>query len=251
MLNIIICEDNKNLRIYYQMIIKDYIRNNPERNIKIVLSTGNPKDISIYLNSNSNELNFFLLDIEFPDSKIKGIDLATEIRNNDLNSKIVFITTHEELMPMIFERKVEPLDYISKESGIKKVKEKLCNDLDIAIQRFLKTQNNFSEKFTFKIASKSFHIDIDQINFFESIENTSNILLHAINQNIEFPDTLKSISNRLPSFYRAHKGYLINLNNVQSIKKHENRIFFKNGSFSEISRRKLADLSKKHPELIK
>lgn len=250
LLNIIICEDNRTLRMYYQLIIKDYIKSHPDVDMKIILSTGNPNDINIYLDNNPNEIKFFLLDIEFPDSKVRGIDLATKIRKNDLNAKIVFITTHEELMPMIFERKVEPLDYIAKETGINAIKEKIYTDLDITVERLVRPQNTRLREFKFQIGPKQYAFDIDQINYFESLERTTNVFLHAVNQNIEFPDTLKSISNRVHYFYRAHKSLLINPNNIQSINKSERKIYFKDGSSCDISRRKLVDFSKEHPELI-
>lgn len=250
LLNIIICEDNKTLRMYYQLIIKDYIKSRPDIDMKIIMSTGNPNDINIYLENNPNEMKFFLLDIEFPDSKIKGIDLATKIRKNDLNAKIVFITTHEELMPMIFERKVEPLDYIAKEAGIAAIQKKLYTDLDITVERLIRPQNERLNEFSFRIGSKQYNFDINKINYFESLEKTTNVYLHAVNQNIEFPDTLKSISNKVPHFYRAHKSLLINPDNVQSIKKAERRIYFKDGSFCDISRRRLVDFSRERPDLI-
>lgn len=250
LLNIIICEDDRTLRMYYQLIIKDYIKSHPDIDMKIMLSTGNPNDVNIYLDNNPKEMKFFLLDIEFPNSKIRGIDLATKIRKNDLNAKIVFITTHEELMPMIFERKVEPLDYITKEKGINNIKRKIYTDLDTTVERLVRPQNKRLKEFNFRIGSKQYNFNIDKINYFESLENTTNVFLHAINQNIEFPDTLKAISNRVPYFYRAHKSLLINPDNIQSINKQERKIYFKDGSSCDISRRRLVDFSREHPDLI-
>jgi len=42
--------------------------------MKIVLSTGNPRDIDIYMESHTDDIKFFLLDIEFPDSRTRAID---------------------------------------------------------------------------------------------------------------------------------------------------------------------------------
>lgn len=105
LMNIVICEDNKELRMYYQLIIKNYIKDYPNVDMKIILSTANPRDVNIYMENHTKDIKFFLLDIEFPDSKIKGLDLATDIRKKDPKANIVFITTHEEFTPIIFERK--------------------------------------------------------------------------------------------------------------------------------------------------
>ena len=175
--------------------------------MKIMLSTGNPNDVNIYLENNPDQMKFFLLDIEFPNSKIKGIDLATKIRKNDLDAKIVFVTTHEELMPMIFERKVEPLDYISKEKGISVIKRKLYTDLDITVERLVKPENTRLKEFSFRIGSKQYNFDIDQINYFESLEHTTNVFLHAVNQNAN-KDAVSTNNQLGPGYYNA--GFNLN-----------------------------------------
>jgi len=244
LLNIVICEDNDELRNYYQLIIKNYIKERPTIEMKIILSTANPKDVNIYLESHSDDLTFYLLDIEFPDSKIKGIDLATQIRKCDLESKIVFITTHEELMTMIFDRKVEPLDYIAKENGIKVIEERLNKDLDIAIKRLEPSSKQAEAEFKFYIGQRLYKFNLNKIDYFESSENTHNVFLHSENEIIEFPSSLKSIGNQYKGFYRAHKSLLVNLNNIASLDNHDFKINFKDGTASDISRRKLVLLRK-------
>lgn len=244
LLNIIICEDNKTLRVYYQLMIKEYIKSHPETEMKIVLSTGNPSDVELYIGSHPNDIKFYLLDIEFPDSKIKGIDLATKIRAKDLDAKIVFITTHEELTTMIFDRKVEPLDYIPKEIGLEKIKEKLYTDLDTTIKRLIPMDKRKVNEFNFRIGPKPYTFETDKIDYFESSESTHNIFLHSANEIIEFPSTLKSIEKELPNFYRAHKSLLVNPQNIESIDNLKHKLIFKDGATCDISRRKLAGLKK-------
>ncbi|WP_338232129.1 LytR/AlgR family response regulator transcription factor [Companilactobacillus muriivasis] len=242
LLNILICEDNEKLRMYYQLIIKDYIKKHPEVEMKIVMSTGNPRDIDIYMESHINDIKFFLLDIEFPDSRIKGIDLATKIRKKDANAKIVFITTHEELTTMIFDRKVEPLDYIAKEIGLDAIRNKLYQDLDVAVERLVPVDERSIKEFNFNVGPKPYSVEIDQINYFESVESNHNIYLHSIDSMIEFIDTLRSIESRLPNFYRAHKSLLVNPENIATIDSKNHKLKFKDGSSCDVSRRKLVEL---------
>lgn len=243
LLNIMICEDNEKLRMYYQLIIKDYIKKHPEVDMKIVLSTGNPRDIDIYMESHTNDIKFFLLDIEFPDSRTRGIDLAVNIRKQDANAKIVFITTHEELTTMIFDRKVEPLDYIAKEIGLDAIKHKLYQDLDVAIERLIPADERSIKKFNFNVGPKPYSVEINKINYFESVESNHNIYLHSVNSMIEFTDTLKSIEDQLPNFYRAHKSLLVNPENISSIDSKNHKLKFKDGSSCDISRRRLVELT--------
>ena len=242
LLNIIICEDDETLRTYYQLIIKKYIKKHPEIEMKIIVSTGNPREVDIYMDHHNDDIKLFLLDIEFPDSKIKGIDLAINIRKKDTNAKIIFITTHEELTPMIFDRKVEPLDYIPKEIGITKIQKKLYQDLDIAIDCLDLTNKNSESIFEF--GPKPYAIPKNQINYFDSSEYANSISLHTDSGIIEFHGTLKSIESILPTFYRAHKSLLVNPDNIIDIDNKNSKLIFKNGSSCDISRRKLAILKK-------
>jgi len=242
LMNIVICEDNEELRMYYQIIIKNYIKDHPNVDMKIILSTANPKDVDIYMENHINDIKFFLLDIEFPDSKIKGLDLATDIRKKDSKANIVFITTHEELTPMIFERKVKPLDYIAKEIGLKKIKAKLYDDLDLSFQTIDQNSNDKHNKLTIKIGPKECCINIEQINYFESLENNHKIFVHSTSEIIEFTGTLKEIERTNSSFYRAHKSLVVNLCNIKSIDSVNRRLIFKDNSSCDISRRKLKTL---------
>ncbi|MFC6175448.1 LytR/AlgR family response regulator transcription factor [Companilactobacillus huachuanensis] len=242
LLNIIICEDNDKLRTYYNLIIKSYINEHPGVEMKVSISTGNPRDVNIYMDNQNDAIRFFLLDIEFPDSGIKGIDLATSIRKLDSNAKIVFITTHEELMTLIFDRKVEPLDYISKEIGLKAIKKKLYQDLDVAIERLVPiTERNVD---TFEFGPKPYVIPTNQINYFESLEYKHSVIMHSSKDTANMPDTLQSIAARLPKFYRAHKSILVNPANIESIDDKRSKLVFKDGSSCDISRRKLVELRK-------
>ncbi|CAJ1191119.1 Accessory gene regulator protein A [Companilactobacillus paralimentarius] len=245
LMNIVICEDNEELRMYYQLIIKNYIKDHLNVDMKIILSTANPRDVDIYMENHINDIKFFLLDIEFPDSKIKGIDLATSIRKKDSKANIVFITTHEELTPMIFERKVEPLDYIAKEIGLKGIKEKLYRDLTLSFQTMGKTSTDKHKNFTFKIGPKKYNLNIEQIDYFESLENNHNIFVHSTSEIIEFTDTLRSVEKKSSNFYRAHKSLVVNLGNIKSIDTAHRELIFKDDSTCDISRRKLKILKQK------
>ena len=240
--NIIICEDDETLRTYYQLIIKKYIKKHPEIEMKIILSTGKPREVDIYMDHHGDDIKLFLLDIEFPDSRIKGIDLAINIRKKDTNAKIVFITTHEELTTMIFDRKIEPLDYIPKEIGIAEIQKKLYQDLDVAIDRLALINKNSENIFEF--GPRPYAIPKNQINYFDSSEYVNSISLHTDSEVVEFHGTLKSIESRLPTFFRAHKSLLVNPDNIIDIDNKNSKLIFRNGSSCDISRRKLATLKK-------
>nr|WP_169751877.1 LytTR family DNA-binding domain-containing protein [Companilactobacillus heilongjiangensis] len=230
--------------MYYQLIIKNYIKEHPTVDMKIILSTSNPRNVDINIENQVDEVKLFLLDIEFSNSKIKGIELATDIRNMDSRAKIIFITTHEELTPLIFERKVQPLDCIDKEIGMEKIKERLYDDLDEALKSINPNLYEKKNTFEFNIGPKKYSFTLDQVDYFESVENNHNIFLHSTFEVIEFPGTLKSIEQKFPEFYRAHKSLVVNIDNIKEIDIRNHKLNFKDKSTCDISRRKLVALKK-------
>lgn len=244
MLNIIICEDEIELLQTYQLIVKNYIKAHPQVKIQLVLATSNPRDVEIYMADHPNDLKLYILDIEFPASKIKGIDLASKIRETDLNAKIIFITTHEELSTLTFERKVEPLDYITKESGLNVVKKRLNSGIDTAITRLVPLKNQSINNFIYTVGPRQYEIPVDNIDYFEASENSHNVFLHSLTEITEFKSSLIAIQTDYKNFYRVHKSLLVNMNNIASIDQKNRKIIFKDKTSCDISRRRLAQFKK-------
>jgi len=123
MVPIIICEDDDLQRNVIEDIIKkDIMIENYD--MKIQLSSSNVNDILNYIEKNKNIQGIYFLDIDFK-QKINGIELASIIRKNDVDSKIIFITSYYEMWNLTFSYKIEALDFIKKEDKeilIKKIK---------------------------------------------------------------------------------------------------------------------------------
>lgn len=244
MLNIIICEDEIELLQTYQLIVKNYIKDHPQVEIKIALATSNPRDVELYMADHPDDLKLYILDIEFPASKIRGIDLASKIRETDLNAKIIFVTTHEELSTLTFERKVEPLDYITKESGLTIVRERLNSGIDTAINRLVPLKNQSVNNFIYTVGPRQYKIPVDDIDYFETSENSHNVFLHSLNEITEFKSSLIAIETDHKNFYRVHKSLLVNMDNVAEIDQKSRKIIFKDKTNCDISRRRLAQFKK-------
>ena len=45
-------------------------------------------------------IRFFLLDIDIDGNRKKGLEVASEIRQQDANAVIIFVTTHSEFAPI-------------------------------------------------------------------------------------------------------------------------------------------------------
>lgn len=243
-MNIIICEDDVAVLDIYKLIVKDYASKLKSNSIKLVLATPNPNEVEKYINQNTGIDTLYLLDIEFTESKQRGIDLAVKIRENDQCAKIVFITTHEEMTVLTFQRKVEPLDFIEKELGLSAIQAELIKDIDIAINRF-SVQTVKKRRFVYHLGSRDYSVDCMDINFFETSSNPHKVILHTIQGVVEFRSNLNNIEYDNPSFLRVHKSLLVNLSNVKYLDSKNRSITFKSGGQCEIARRKMSSVRKK------
>ena len=93
MLNFIICDDEINMINKLSLLFeKAFIKN--DFDAKIVLKTQDSKELLSFLSSNI--VNVVVLDIEFKNSKINGLNIAEEIRKINKDCYIIFITSHFE-----------------------------------------------------------------------------------------------------------------------------------------------------------
>lgn len=110
MVNFIVCEDNKIiLQKNVDIINKTMFENNIDYRIYPFSNyTNSLKEII----GENLENKIYILDIELDD--ISGIDIAGDIRNNDLKSLIIISTTHTEYLPYTLKSKLMLFDYVSK-----------------------------------------------------------------------------------------------------------------------------------------
>ena len=235
MLLIYICEDNLTHRKYIETIVKDYIAKS-NRLMKIALSTHSPTALLEYLEVHPSEKGIFLLDVDL-EHDFNGIILASKIREFDHSSKILFITSHSELSHLTFRYHVEPLDYIIKDT--ENIKERVEECLNLAYYNF---QQSVSETEFYEIQSVEGvrKIPFKEIMFFETHPKPYRLILHLKNGRVEFNSTLSKVEKEIQTgFFRSHKSYFVNIENIRTVNKLERVIEMTNGEVALVSRNKV------------
>jgi len=226
MFNLTICEDDPELLDLYTIIVKKYMNKSRMTSLRLTLATTNPNEVEQQIKRNIDANSIYLLDIEFANSQIRGIDLATQIRLNDFDAKIIFITTHEELAPLSMQRKLNPFDFIHKEIGLEAIEYVLTTDLD----QILTCSNISTEtpEFIYHLGVRNYRISFSKIDYFETSVTTHKLLLHSLTEITEFRDTLVNIFNNYPFLVRSNKHFLINPYNIAALD-NNNKLTFKDG----------------------
>lgn len=157
--------------------------------------------------------HLYLLDIVMP--MVNGIQTAREIRWNDKDAQIIFVTSEKSFALESFD--VNPINYILKPAN----QEKIFQTLDLAFSR-IKTEEN--ERITIKTKEglKSFSADeviyIEYSNHIVKYNLINKNSTQTVTQRISFDDY---ISQNIKSsfFVRCHESFLINLNFLDALSK--------------------------------
>lgn len=240
MVPIYICEDQPEILKQLEKSIRNIIMIE-EFDFNIALATKSPEELLQCL-KNQRTKGIYFLDIEFPKESMNGFELGKEIRKLDSRGFLVYVTTHNELLPETFSYQLEALDYILKDDPFQlnqHIKKALTT-----IQHLL--SNEFSEVreiFTVESASRILHVPVDTIEYFETTYKKHNVALVTADQYVEFQGNLTQIEKRLSSgFIRTHQSYLVNRTKIQNIDKKRRLILLKNGGTCLVSRSKLKEL---------
>lgn len=215
MLNFIICDDENHMLNRLSVLFdKAFIKN--DFDAKIVLKTSSYKELLSYMSTNI--VNVVVLDIEFKDSNMNGLNIAEEIRKINKDCYIIFITSHFEYLMQAYDYKT--FAYLFKTSlsvdTLSDTLSRLFNDISSISRRFL------------KIDTKGTFIDLSDIQYIE--KNGMKLIYHTSHEKFETYNSFSKINNDLPeNFVRCHKSFIVNVNNIANISLPNSTITFKNG----------------------
>lgn len=241
MLNVIICEDNEEQRNMIYKFVEDCIMIE-NLDSEILLSTENPNEIIEYLKKNEIS-GLYFLDVDLK-SDINGIKLAEAIREYDPRGFIVFVTTHAEMSYLTFIYKVEAMDYIIKDNQ-NAIKERIHQCILNAHKKYSSKTTELQKNFTIKLEDKIISIEYNKILFFETSNVIHKVILHATDRQIEFYSKMKEIEEKLDNrFYRCHRSFLVNKNNIKEIDTNNRIVHMVNGQECLVATRLLKGLFK-------
>lgn len=206
MINFIVCEDNKViLQKNIDIINKVMFNNNLSYRIYPFSSYNN--DLKKIIKS-KEEKKIYILDIEL-DNK-SGIDIAREIRKDDLDSFIVISTAHTEYLPYTLKSKLLIFDFVSKfddyENNVSRVINNILDDYPEA------------KKLVLKVGKKVTEISFDDIISLKYDGKVRKTVIKTDDKNYEVNKPLISLTKNLDErFKKQDNGIIININHSSNI----------------------------------
>ena len=220
MLNFVICDDEVNMLNRLSLLFeRTFIKN--DFDAKIVLKTSNYQELISFIHTNI--VNVVVLDIEFKDSKINGLNIAEEIRKINKDCYIIFITSHFEYLMQAYYYKT--FAYLFKNSLS-------VDTLSDTLTRLFDDISGNSRKFI-KIDAKGTFIDLNDVQYIE--KNGMKLIYHTSHDKFETYNSFLKIEEHLPkNFVRCHKSFIVNVNNIDHISLSNCSITFRNGDICYI-----------------
>lgn len=234
MLQIFLAEDTDSLAQAYTKHIQNQIFINAYQ-ADLVLSTPASQAIVDYLNANKVSGGLYFLDIELADPLMNGIDLAIKIREIDFDADIIFITSHDELAMTAINAKVAMLDYIIKTAGLEVTKQRISEDIALAVKHQIIRKQTLGTGFVYTIGSNQFSTQQADVYYLEAAHGDHKLVLHRTNKVTELNGNLKDFEVEYPFMIRIFRSILINRNNIDFFDAKQRTVTLKNGAELPVS----------------
>lgn len=218
MISFIICEDNKHINDVIIKVIDRTMMKNKVPYKKSIYYDYNKTFMKIIDEKLPNKV--YILDIETPSAS--GIDVVRKIREKDLNSIIIFLTSHDELGYTILKQEFMFLSFICKFDDYE-------NKLEQSIRKALKV---VGQKLILSISDHGvvYNIPLDDIIYItrDSVERKCIIKTdyNEFKVNKPLAEILELLDSR---FKQSHRACIVNMDRVHTINKKNKTIGFDNG----------------------
>ena len=219
MLRFVVCEDNKDFLGRVCNIVNKVMM---PYNFEYKISKFNEYNTELSeIIKRKYEQKVYILDIELGD--ISGLEIASEIREHDLDSPIVFVTCHPECRNDIFYSRLIAIDYIPKD--------KLWADRFESTMEYIVKIINKKRVLSFEFNYNSYRVPFDNILYIEKMQDIQKCIINTEDgEQFEFMATISTLAKKLgPSFFQSHKSCVVNVEKIKKINYADNTITFTNG----------------------
>lgn len=217
MIEVIICDDDKNCRSNVEKITKEFFQ---EKKLSINTTLYADYDDDFVKSISPGKKKIYLLDIETPSRS--GIDVARIIRRRDVESIIIFITGYEEFSKLVLKKNIMCLSFINKFDHLK---ESLRESLEEALYFF---ENNKVVRITDNNITYSIRLNIVLYITRDSFDRRTIVICDKTEYRLKM--TLTEVKTVLgETFVQTHRSCYVNRYRIDTID-HKNRIItFDNG----------------------
>ncbi|HHU54286.1 MAG TPA: response regulator transcription factor [Mollicutes bacterium] len=218
MINFILCDDNKEIVDKVSQIIDEEMMKNKNEYKKNVFNDYDAKFIKLV--KSKLPCKIYILDIETPTHS--GIDIARMIREHDMESVIIFLTSHDELGYIVLKNEFLFLSFINKYDDYQNsLKKSIRKALEIIGKKRIIRFEDRGAIYTIPI-NDILYITRDNVE--RKVVITTDYSKYKVNKTlIEMLDLLGDV------FKQSHRSCIVNTNRVAVVNVPKKKIVFDNG----------------------
>ena len=182
-----------------------------------------------------NKVDAAVLDISVPEDENFGIERAKQIRKNNKNAHIIFMTSNDGKIYQVFSGLIRPTQFIVKNSG---------EDELVSVFRDILKEADENEKLL-KVAHgrNEYFLSVPEI--LSVCKEGRKTAITLMERTIEVTDSLASIFKRLnDKFIWVDKGSIINIKMIKEVNYPDKKITMTDGSIIYMSRNCAKDVKK-------
>jgi len=232
-IKIAICDDDKIIRDELTTITRDYFTKSNRTILCKEFESGER------LLKAKIKFDIIFLDIEMP--VLNGIETAKKLRNWDVNSKIIYVTNHNNYQGVAY--KVRAFDYISKPIVEKAIYHVLSDAIHYIDNRYVPAE------FLFKTKQDIVKVEVDDIYYFEyAVRKVT--MVTAKGTYISSSYSLKEIYEKTyrHNFASPHKSYIVNMLHIKRIKGFH--VFVDNDICIPLAQKRAVDFKRKYNDFL-
>lgn len=222
-INFIICDDHRVIRENIVKVVHEVMMHN-----KIAYNTHVFDDYNTdFIKTMKSRLasKVYILDIEAPSGS--GIDIARIIRQKDINSVIIFLTSHDELGYTILKSQFMCLTFISKYDNY-------IGNLKSALKKAIKMAG-VKQAVRFYDQGILYTIPLADILYITRDSIERKCIIKTDYSIFKVNKTLAELKNSLNnSFVQSHRACFINVDRVISVDSRNRIVYFDNGETSDL-----------------
>lgn len=182
----------------------------------------------------------YFLDVELENNTEDhtGFDLAELIKKRDERAQIIFVTSHQDLSIITYERYLGPVDYIVKTSDAQELKKRIMKAVKKAMVNLDQYDSIKRYTFSYKIGRRINNIRIDDVIYIATTELPHRLKLRKTLGQADFIGTINQYEEENPMLVKISQSCLVNPQNIKTIDLKNRLVEFINGEIEPYSRTK-------------
>lgn len=218
MISFIVCDDNKKMNENIVNIIDKVMMKNTLSYKNYVFYDYDKKFVDFIQEKLPNKI--YILDIETPSAS--GIDMVRKIREKDMQSIIIFLTSHDELGYVILKQEFMFLSFICKFDDYEE-------KLESSIKKALKIVGQ-KQVITIHESSATYNVPIEDILYITRDSVDRKCIIKTDYTEFRVGRTLSDLLEEVgPNFKQSHRACIVNMERYRKFNKKTREITFDNG----------------------